>query len=278
MVLRKIIKKHDIDIGIGVGDFPLAWAAIGTKCKSFIFTDSEHVKIDRFLTYPFSTHILTPSCFLKDIGPKQIRYNGYHELAYLHPNWFTPDPSVLDELKVSKDDKYVIIRFVSWAASHDAGQTGFTNEEKTRLIKEIEKYAIPMITSEGQLPEEFQKYQINIPPHRIHDAMYYANMYIGESGTMASEAAVMGTPSILVSPLAKECGIFKDQAENYHLMNYFDTGPEGHDATIMLLENRNSKRIWQERKKKLLNEKIDVTKYLIELCEHEYTGMGKTNE
>ena len=35
----------------------------------------------------------------------------------------------------------------------------------------------------------------------MHDLLYYATMYIGEGATMASEAAILGTPSIYINTL-----------------------------------------------------------------------------
>ena len=42
---------------------------------------------------------------------------------------------------------------------------------------------------------------MKIPKSKIHDLLYYATMYIGEGASMASEAAVLGTPSIYINPL-----------------------------------------------------------------------------
>ena len=61
---------------------------------------------------------------------KHITFNGYSELAYLHPNYFKADPSVLENLGLDKDEKFIIIRFVAWGASHDIKQQGFTDKEE----------------------------------------------------------------------------------------------------------------------------------------------------
>jgi predicted glycosyltransferase len=271
IIFNKLIKKYNVEVGVGIADYPLAWASKGTKCKALIFTDTEHVKIDKFFTYPFADKILTPSCFLNNLGSKQIRYDGYHELAYLHPNWFKPDINVLKDLGLNRDDKYVIIRFISWSASHDVGQRGTEYKEKIKLIKEIAEYAYPIITSEGLMPKELMQYQIQIHPHRIHDAMYYANLYIGEGGTMATESAIMGTPNILINPLAKYCGTHFDLTKRYKLQIFYDSISEVKDRAKKLILDKDSKKIWKKRRKKMLNEKIDVTRYIIDLIEN-YRG------
>ncbi len=90
-----------------------------------------------------------------------IRYSGYHELAYLHPFRFTPDKSVLQELGgVLENEKYIIIRFVSWDATHDFGQKGISRENKIKTVKEFSRYAKVFISSEKELPKELKKIPI----------------------------------------------------------------------------------------------------------------------
>ena len=148
------------------------------------FSDTEHAKLIWYLTKPFASKIITPSCFKLDFGKKHILYNGYVELAYLHPNYFTPDPSVLNLLNVEKGEEFIIIRFVSWEASHDIGHSGLSFEMIRKVVKEFSKYAKIFITSEGLLPKDLDKNRIRIPHERIHDALYYASLYFGDGGTM----------------------------------------------------------------------------------------------
>jgi len=54
------------------------------------------------------------------------------------------------------------------------------------------------ITSEKQLPEELEKFRLKLPPEDIHHLIYYATLLYGESSTMSSEAAVLGTYSIYI--------------------------------------------------------------------------------
>jgi len=84
------------------------------------------------LYLPFTKHVLTADYEHPLKTEKLIKCAGYHELAYLHPNRFTKDKSVLKELGVNEDEKYVIIRFVSWNASHDIGHKGISLENKLK--------------------------------------------------------------------------------------------------------------------------------------------------
>jgi len=149
------------------------------------------------LSMPFTDVVLTGDYSHPSLGKKEIKYPGYHELAYLYPNVFTPDESVLEILGMKKGEKYAIVRFVAWEASHDIGHSGISYENKIKLVKTLSRHLRVFISSEKELPEELENYQINIPPEQMHNALAYAHLFIGESGTMASECVVLGTPAIL---------------------------------------------------------------------------------
>jgi predicted glycosyltransferase len=220
------------------------------------------------LSYPFTTTICTPSCYTRDLGEKQVRYNGYHELAYLHPNRFTPNPAVLTELDLAEGDPFIIVRFVSWQASHDVGQHGI--RDKVGLVKALEQYGRVLITSEGALPEELQSYQIRVSPEKLHDLLYYATLYVGEGGTTASEAAVLGTHAIYVNTLP--LGYIAEEDEKYHLVSDFSRR-DCTDETVLaearrLLQNPNLRREGKEKGEALVQDKIDVTAFMVWFVEN----------
>jgi len=269
--LFNVARSFKPDILVGRGSPYLAHLSVLINKPYIAFVDTEHARLNSWLSHPFADVIWVPSCFKGKINPrKELRFNGYKELAYLHPNYFKPDTSVLDDLGLSKDDKFVIVRFVSWNASHDIKQKGFDLQTKKELIKEIEKRAQVFITSEKLLTKDFEKYRITIPPERIHDLLYYATMYIGEGATMASEAAVLGTPAIYVN--TQRLGYLDEQEERYGLVYIFSNPKTAQrDAVtkaIELLEDENVKSKWQRKKEKLLSEKIDVTKFMTEFIEN----------
>jgi len=162
--MYNVLRKINPDILIGIGSIRAAHVSFLLKKPCISFEDTEHARGQIRLYLPFAATVCTPSCYRDDLGPKQIRYHGYHELAYLHPSRFTPNPSVLAELGLAEGDPYIIVRFVSWQASHDIGQHGI--HDKVGLVKMLEKYGRVLITSEGALPEELQAYQIRISPEK----------------------------------------------------------------------------------------------------------------
>jgi len=203
---------------------------------------------------------------LKEEQEKQIRYNGYHELAHLHPNYFTPNPAVLDELGLGKDDTFIILRFVSWTASHDIGQHGI--RDMTALVRELERYGQVFITSEGRLDGGLAKYQIKVAPEKMHDLLYYASLYAGEGATMASEAAVLGTPSIYVSSLVGTMGNFIELERKYGLVFNYSDPDKTMNKAAELIQEPDLKKEWKKKREQLLEDKIDVTAFMVWFVEN----------
>jgi len=259
--------KFKPDIIVGIGDIVGAQVSSITKAKSIVFADTEHATLNNMLCFPFANVICTPTCFNKDLGRKQVRYNGYHELAYLHPNYFKPDPTVLDDCRLKKDDKYVIVRFVAWQATHDIGQHGLSLSAKRRLIAEIElQGGRTLITSEVILPEEFERYRIKVRPDKMHDLLYYATLYIGEGATMASECAVLGTPAIYINTL--KLGYLDEQEEKYGLIFNFGEAELAIRKSVELLAERDIRQRWAVKRQRMMADKIDVTNFMIDFFEN----------
>jgi len=241
-----------------------------TKTPVIGLTDTEHAIINHIITNPFTDVLLTPQCYKSNHGIKQIRFNGYMELCYLHPKRFTPDPHVLNILGVKKGEKYVIIRLVAWNASHDRGHTGISIDNKIKAVKEFSKYAKVFITSEGKLPNDLKRYQINISPEKMHDVLYYASLLYGESATMASECAVLGTPAIFLDNIGR--GYTDELEKMYGLIFNFSESLTDQEKSIQkgveLLSADGIKKEWQTRSAKMRAEKIDVTDFIVWFIEN----------
>jgi len=268
--LYNLARKFKPDLLMGINNTIAAHVSRVTKAKSIIFTDTEHAKIANAITFPFSDVICTPSCYRGDIERKQVRYNGYHELAYLHPNRFTPNPAVLTEIGLTEGDPFIIVRFVSWQASHDVGYNGLTLDTKRKAVHEFEKYGRVFITSEKPLPEEFEKYRISVSPEKMHDLLYYATLLYGESATMASECAVLGTHAIFCDFAGR--GYTDEEERDYNLVYNFKLDESSQENSIEkaveLLQDPALKTKGREKQKRLLNDKIDVTAFMVWFIEN----------
>ncbi|MCD1294906.1 hypothetical protein CUJ83_07835 [Methanocella sp. CWC-04] len=263
--MYKAVRGFNPDLLLGLSSIRAPHVSFLLKKRSVNFLDTEHSKEQRILYMPFVNKIYTPACFMQDLGKKQVRYDGYKELAYLHPDHFTPDIKTLEETGLKKDEKYFIIRSVSWRSSHDIGQHGIRDIQK--LIIELEKHGKVLLSSEGPLDNSLKKYRVNISPEKIHDLLYYAALYIGEGATMAAEAAVLGTPSIYISSLKGKLGYLNELEQRYGLLYSFNDQNEAGKKIDELLTMPDIKDMWKSKKEIMLSEKIDVNEYMIGFVE-----------
>jgi uncharacterized protein len=259
----KIVKP---DLFMGIASFRAAHVASIMQKKCFIFDDTEHSSVEIALYKPFATKIFSPSPFFKNLGKNHVKYNGSHELAYLHPMRFKPDVSVLKKLNIKEGETYFIVRFVSWGAGHDIGKKGITIEGKKELVKLLEKFGKVFITSEMPLDNWFEPYRINLIASQMHNLLYYSSLYVGEGATMASEAAILGIPSVYINPLG--AGTLYEASKEYGLINIFS---DKKSAIVFLTEVlphlSEMKSKAKISKEKFISNKTDVTSYLLSLLQ-----------
>jgi predicted glycosyltransferase len=264
----RLARRFRPEILVGVGVVECFTAAMLRK-PCILFNDTEHTPIQHLLCKPFAAAICTPACFRKDLGSKHVRYNGYKELAYLHPTCFHPDPSIYEELGIGRDEPYVVLRFNVWDAVHDIGRHGFSPEDKHRLVEELVKYARVFISAECKLSPELQTYALPIEPHRIHHAIHYAQLVVCDTGTMATEAAVLGTPAIrccsLVGP--DDLGNFVELEREYDLMYSFHNSDQAIQKASDLLGRPRLKDEWARKRERLLQHKIEVGPFMLDFIE-----------
>lgn len=259
----KFVKKNKIDIGLSSG-IVLSHIASATKMKSFIFDDDDDAAEPLVVKFghPLADSTFTPSC-IKRKTKRAIYYEGSHELAYLHPNRFTPDPSVLSKAGIAEGERFFIMRFVAFKGHHDINQGGLSLEQKQKLIDLLKQYGRIIITSERAIEPEFEQYRLPVPPEEIHSLMAYASMFLGDSQTMTSEAAILGVPALKCNTFAGRLSVPNELEQKYGLCYAYhpDDFEKFYDHVKRLLEDEHTKEGWAEKRKKFLAEKIDVTAF-----------------
>lgn len=191
---RAIARRERPDVIVSKASwYGTAMARVMHK-KSVIFPDSEVVKVTNRYVVPLCTRVVTPQPFQLDYGEKHRRIAGIFEDCYLAPTVLHPDSTVVERYGLRKP--YAIVRFVGWYANHDVGNGGFNYAQKKKLVETLAQYMNVYISSEKPLPEELSAYKLPTPANAIHDVLYCAHLYVGDSQTMAAEAALLGTPAI----------------------------------------------------------------------------------
>jgi hypothetical protein len=258
-------KKEKPDLVVGT---PILISLIGKVLgyKSIIVNEDDFdvIKQTANLGYPFASQIIAPKvCRTGKFASKTIQYEGYHELAYLHPDHFTPNPNVVENY-FSSSVPYFIIRFAKLAAHHDKGIRGINISIAKKIIQLLEPYGTIYITSERELETELEKYRINIDPKDMHHVMAFATLYIGDSQTMAAEAGVLGTPFIRFNDFVGRISYLKELEDRYQLG--YGIKPTEEQALYAklgeLMSIKDLKNVFRIRKDRMLSEKINVANFL----------------
>lgn len=237
------------------------------RVPTAVFYDTEIATQTNRFVYPLVTWVCTPDSYAGPVNGNHVTYPGYHELAYLHPDRFTPDPAALADFGL--DAPFVLMRFVSWEASHDAGHSSLDLDAKLELVDRLSAHARVVISSEAELPDELEGLRLRGPVSKIHHVLGGADLVVGDSGTVVSEAAVLGTPAVLISPL--RAGVHDDQAL-YGLLQRFE--PEDVERTWAAIAGYLNDGPPHGALDKLLADKVDLTSWMIDFFEGEVRGLG----
>lgn len=217
------------------------------------------------LAGPFVQTILSPiTCDNWKLEPKSVKYAGFHKLAYLHPNQFQPDKTVVERYFPS-DRPYFLLRFAQLRAYHDIESKahGINTEIAQHLIDILLPHGDVYITSERELEPQFEKYRLQINPLDIHHVMAFAHLYVGDSQSMAIEAAMLGTPSLRFNDFAGKIGVLEELEKKYELTYAIPPSePQRlYDKVKDWLGMDDLHEVFQQRRRKMLAEKIDVTTF-----------------
>jgi len=261
--LYQVVREEKPDILTGIGGVFVAHVGTLTRTPSVVFYDTENATLSNLITYPFSSLVVTPDCYQSWLPPWHLRYPGYHELSYLHPNHFHPNQEIAIACGLSTNRPTYLIRTVSWQASHDLSENGWSEDLLRRLTNYLSEHGKVIISAETALPDDLQQYRYQGPPEQIHHLMAFLSLFIGESATMASECAVLGVPAIYAAETGR--GYTDEQEENYGLVKNVRNISWQYlkDAIDSFLAT--SKDTYAEKRQRLLNDKIDVSTFVAEL-------------
>ncbi|WP_254530760.1 DUF354 domain-containing protein [Natrinema gelatinilyticum] len=264
----KRARKIDPDYIVSSHGIAASHVARLVGAESHIYIDTEtSINHGNRLTTPFADRVYTPSSFNEDVGDSHIRYPGYHELAYLHPDRFEPDPEFLRRNGVDPNEQYAVIRRGAFTSNHDIGKSGISRTGYQRIVDELARNGPVYVSdeSDSQLPDGAEP--IPVEPAKFHQLLAFADLVVGDVATTTMEAGILGTPTVRISPFAGSSDMGKFlELEEYGLIRSFPV--EREDEAIELIERLSrdprTTATWQDRRELLLETKVDVTEYLFE--------------
>lgn len=267
--LLRRARRFDPDVVTAIGGLAASHVAALTDAWSVVFTDTE-TKANRLMS-PFADLVCTPAKFEQSFGKKQLRYDGFHELAYLHPNHFEPRTDLLREAGVDPDEPYYVLRFSDMRAHHDVGQSGLSGEAKRRIATSLAERGPVYVSMEGsQNPPVGEP--IPTASHYVHHLLAGADLFVTDSTTMAVEAGLLGTPSIRSNSFAGEDDLSNLlELADYGLVYSTPAEAAAEEKVTELAGTPGVKQEWMDRRRTLLENKIDVTAFVVRVL----LGLGK---
>ena len=279
VALYKIVKREKPDKLVALGGTSAAQIGFLTRTPSIIFYDTEDARLQNLLTYPFCTRIFVPECYQGWLPKRRgVRYPGFHELSYLAPQHFCPDKRKAIANGLDADRNNFFIRIVSWQASHDTGLKGWTRETLLEVGEFLGQHGKVIISSEAELPEALSSLAYTGPLNEVHHLLAFCRLYVGESATMASEAAVMGVPAIYAAPGFR--GYVSHQEERFGMARFIREPTTSSISSACDEFLRMDHDEIDRRHQQMLSECVDVSQMITEILldpHHRMPGAPQPN-
>ncbi len=239
---------------------------------NIMFNDTESAALFKTVLRFFKPDVYSPDSFTEADENRQKLVPSYMELAYLHPDHFTPN----EKIKKITGENYVLLRFVGNHATHDIGHPGITDDQKREMVNNLKKYATVWISSEESLPADLQSYRLQVSEEQIHDVIAFSRLVIGGSGTMSSEAAMLGVPAIFVNN--NRLGYINELGDTYGLVYRYRNRKQERESALKraakILEHDHSEK-YAERRRKMLADKQNMTQIMLDIISKKATELGK---
>jgi hypothetical protein len=230
----------------------------GVPSFNFNEDDDATVPLYAWLAYPLCDHVVNPDCLrFRRWRGKRLLHRSYHELAYLHPDRFRPDPEVPRRHGL-EPGRYAVLRLSALAAHHDVRARGLSRGFVERLDRIFA--GLDVVRSvEGARSHR-------IPPWDFHHVLAFARLLVADSQTMTIEAAVLGVPAVRVTSFVGRSSVLEEIEERYGLALGFPPSEEdaAEAAVAELLADREAAERWRGRRRRLLADKVDLTAWMFE--------------
>jgi predicted glycosyltransferase len=149
-------------------------------------------------------------------------------------------------------EPYVVFRLSAWEALHDFGQRHLSHGQIASLVLALRQHARPVVTAESRMPEDLLPFASRVPVEHSLDLLAFAALYVGEGGSMAAEAACLGTPAIFMSPV--RCGYIRLLQRRYGVIEQTTDAERIQRRAVEWLTDPEAQRDFQRGHRSLLSD------------------------
>jgi len=224
-----------------------------TGIPAISFDDTDDAVLQRRLYFPFAWRVFTDAAYPIRIGPKHGKYNAVSCLTYLGSDRLLPDLTVLSRYGLDPGQRLIILRLVNWSASHDVGHAGVDRKRLGGLVDQLSKLGTVLMTAED--PSYAGTVTCPIDPEDLLQVMAHAQLYVGESATMATECAILGVPAIHISTRKLW---YTQMLERRGLVTNVGCVEAGLEAAVRIMRDPLAQRQHQRRLEQYLDQADDL--------------------
>ncbi len=273
IALHQLAKIWQPDVMAAIGGIFVSQVGFISRIPSVVFYDTENARLQNLLTYPFASLVSVPDCYESWTPKHTVRYAGYHELSYLHPNYFTPDINIAKESGLAETGETFLLRVVAWKANHDIGEDGWSPSLLREITAKLATKGKVIISAEVELPRDLAEFRYKGMPSKIHHLMAFCRLFVGESATMASESVVLGVPAVYAAKTGR--GYCNQQEHTFGMLkNINDLTSmgifQGIDEMLELSKTEAS-----NRRNRMLETMVDVPNHVVSLIEKKGSELSR---
>lgn len=195
--LAMLARKIRPDVLCGFGGVSISHVGKALSIPAIAFYDTDQAVLQQRLTLPFLTHQYVPEVY---DGPTKAghhtRFRGVKGLSYLHPKYFRAELSRAISAGYAQASSNYVIRLVNWQSNHDIGKRGWSLDTVRCIVHHLSAKGKVHISTERRLPADLQEFAYSGSFTDFHHLLAYADLYVGESATIATEAVLLGVPSV----------------------------------------------------------------------------------
>jgi predicted glycosyltransferase len=229
------------------------------RVPSLVFYDTETATLTNRYVLRLATEFAVPEPSFAGLHRRNLRrYPGYQALAYLHPKRFSTTDADVEGIDLP--ERFALVRLVSWEASHDIGDQ--RAGDPVQLVRELAREIPVVLSTERAPPAELADLVIPFAPDRLHHVLARASLYLGEGGTTAIEAAMLGTPAVMLHPRARVFGVIRSLEDRDRLLRTAGDCDSALAAARAMLELDPA--TWDERRAAMLDRCVELSGWMLE--------------
>ncbi|MEM9147668.1 MAG: DUF354 domain-containing protein [Pseudomonadota bacterium] len=194
--LYRHVRRDRPDVMLGFGGVAISHVGWATGIPSLVIYDTDKAGLQIRIAWPFLSALIVPEDWQGAVARGRTeRLAGTKDLSYFHPSAFRPDPDRARAQGLAPDRPNVFVRMVRWSANHDIGKRGWSEEEASALVAALGEAKLH-VSAEAEPPSPLHPHLWRGDPTAVHHLLGCCDAYVGESATMACEAATMGVPAL----------------------------------------------------------------------------------